>query len=395
MSRLLGAHSFVAICIAVLLEELGIPMPVPTDLLIVVAGATGSHSWADFAQWFVVLSLASAIGSSGLYLIVRRGGRPLVERFGRYVHMGPKQLAKGEALLQRGGWSSIALGRAIPGLRYLTVITCGLLGIPFGRFITAHIVGSSVYIGVLLWLGTRYGPAIMESIHLPAESLRLLWQVGLALGLPLLMAWFATRAHVRTRASEPRRALGAVMLASFAGVTAMWATWTAAATFESMRGRGAERPLDLTYALAGWLLGRGINFTTAYMVIVIVQVALATAVGVAYYHLLLPRLARRVPPLPRQILGLMLLCGGLTASTLAPALAARRIEPLIDWWRAGGISLLLVILLGIANYAVTTAYAHALALALLPRTAWNDQPKPAGPTRGSTGELAGEAGGNS
>src|SRR5262249_39145860 len=127
MLGLLARHSFVAICLAVFLEELGIPMPIPTDILIVFAGVAAGPSLPRLVLWFVLLSIASAVGSSGLYLAVRLGGRPLVERFGRYVHLGPDQLARAEGLLARFGWGGIAAGRAIPGLRYVTVIACGLL----------------------------------------------------------------------------------------------------------------------------------------------------------------------------------------------------------------------------------------------------------------------------
>ena len=143
MLALLDKHSYIAIFLAVLLEELGIPMPIPTDLLIIFAGVKGNRNVPDLALWFVLLNIASAIGASGLYLIVRRGGRPLIDRYGRYVHLGPKQIERAERLLARGGWWSIAIGRAIPGLRYLAVISCGLLQVPFLRFVTAHMAGSS------------------------------------------------------------------------------------------------------------------------------------------------------------------------------------------------------------------------------------------------------------
>ncbi len=136
---------------------------------------------------FGLLTLSPAIGASGLYAIVRRGGRPLVDRFGRYVHLGPEQLARSEALLARSGWGGIALGRALPGLRYVTVVACGLFRVPYLRFLTAHLAGSSVYIAVFLALGATFGPQILERIHPPAFTLRLLWLLPLAVGLPLLM----------------------------------------------------------------------------------------------------------------------------------------------------------------------------------------------------------------
>jgi membrane protein DedA with SNARE-associated domain len=115
----LAKHSFMAILLAVMIEEFGIPMPIPTDLMIVFAGTNSGRFVPQLVLFFVTLTLASAVGGSGLYILVRRGGRPLVDRFGRYVHLGPEQLAHAEALLARGGWSSIALGRAIPGVATL------------------------------------------------------------------------------------------------------------------------------------------------------------------------------------------------------------------------------------------------------------------------------------
>ena len=129
-------------------------MPILTDVLIAFIDATSAPSLLQFGQCLLMLSAVCAIGASALYAIVRHSGRPLVERFGRNVHLGPKQLARSEALLDRGGWRAIALGRATPGLRLPTVIVCGLLKILYPRFISAHLAGSAVYIAVFwCWVG--------------------------------------------------------------------------------------------------------------------------------------------------------------------------------------------------------------------------------------------------
>src|ERR1051325_7386143 len=104
MMELIATHGIAAICIAIMLEEFGVPMPIPTDVLIMFAGIASGRDLSAALVWFVMLSVASAIGSSGLYLATRRGGRPLVDRFGRYVHLGPAQLNRAESLLTRSGW---------------------------------------------------------------------------------------------------------------------------------------------------------------------------------------------------------------------------------------------------------------------------------------------------
>src|SRR5215216_5285498 len=254
-------HSFVAILLAVVIEELGLPSPIPTDLMIVFAGTTAGGSVPLLALFFVALTLASALGGSGLYAIVRRGGRPLVDRFGRYVHLGPEQLARAEALLARGGWWSIALGRAIPGVRYATVIACGLLKVSFPRYVTAHIVGS----------------AILERIHLPVHALRLLWLLPLAIGLPLLIVRWSHRVDSRHPESPSRRRLvGAVVLGSFAGTVALTATLSTTATVAELFG--ASHPLNVTYALLGWLLlGLELDAGLALMLLNVVLLALLSS----------------------------------------------------------------------------------------------------------------------
>jgi membrane protein DedA with SNARE-associated domain len=367
MLGLVTRHSLIAICLAVFLEELGIPMPIPTDILIVFAGVAAGQSLPRLALWFVLLSIASAVGSSGLYLAVRLGGRPLVERFGRYVHLGPEQLARAERLLSRSGWAGIAIGRAIPGLRYVTVIACGLLRVSYVRYVTAHLVGSSIYIVVFLALGSIFGPVIAEQLHAPEQALRLLWEVALAIGLPLLFGWFCIRGHARqVEVPSRRRQLGALILAGFGGTTSMAAAWAGAATLTDLLG--APRSLDVTHMLANWLLDRGLRASGAgaHMLVYAGLLLLCVGVGVIYYEFLEPRPGPTGATLPRQALGLGLLGGSVVACFFTLALLFGRVRPLERWWQAGGSLLLLAIGIGVFCYTLTTVYGRSLAIAVLP-----------------------------
>jgi membrane protein DedA with SNARE-associated domain len=364
MFGLLSRHSFSAILLAVLIEEIGIPMPIPTDLLIIFAGAAAAHSAARLGLSFVGIALASALGSSGLYLVIQRGGCPLVERFGRYIHLGPKQLARGETLLRQGGWHRIAIGRAIPGLRYLTVIMCGLLSVPYRRYVTAHLVGSSVYIAALLALGALFGPTVIDAIHLPRLAVRLLWLLALAVGLPVLLGWLATRRGRRSPVLPTTwHTIGAMLLVSIVGTTALAASWAAASTLAELVGR--PYTLNATYALAGWLLGRGLRATTAYALIYAGLLLLCVAVGTIYDTYLLPRLAPRGSTRLRQAFGLALLSMTIVIITFAPLLVLDRRSPLALWWQNGGPVLLVALVLGMLSYAITTVYGRGVAVTVL------------------------------
>lgn len=375
MLSTLVKHSFVAILLVVVIEELGLPSPIPTDVMIVFAGTTAGRSAPLLAGFFVALVLASAIGGSGLYIIVRRGGRPLVDRFGRYVHLGPEQLARAEALLERGGWWSIALGRAIPGVRYATVIACGLLKVPFPRYVTAHIVGSSVYIAIFLALGAVFGPAILDRIHLPAHGLRLLWLLPLAVGLPFLIVRWSRRVYARQPEDPSRRRLvGAVLLGSFAGTVALTAALSATATVAELFG--ASHPLNATYSLLGWLLlGLELDVGLALLLLYVVLLALLTGAAVAYYELVLPYLAPRGATPSRQVLGLALLAFGLLVTIFLFSLLVERDGSFDDaWWQGGGPIMLLGLALGVVVYATTAVYGRVLATTVVPSLRRDDKP---------------------
>jgi membrane protein DedA with SNARE-associated domain len=363
----LAKHSFVAILLAVVIEELGLPSPIPTDVMIVFAGTTAGGSVPLLALFFVTLAFASAVGGSGLYAIVRRGGRPLVDRFGRYVHLGPEQLARAEVLLARGGWWSIALGRAIPGLRYATVIACGLLKVPFPRYVTAHIAGSSVYIAVFLALGAVFGPAILDRIHLPTHALRLLWLLPLAVGLPFLIVRWSHRVHSQEPESPSRRRLvGTVLLGSFAGTVALTATLSTTATLAELFG--ASHPLNVTYALLGWLLlGLELDVGLAFMLLYVVLLALLTGTAVAYYGVVLPHLTPHGASLSRQVLELALLTFGLFATVFLFSMVVEHDGSFDDLWRQGGGPVMLLgLALGVVVYATTAVYGRVLATAVMP-----------------------------
>ena len=359
----LAQHSFVVVLLAIVVEELGIPMPIPTDVLIVFVGTGASGSVPELGLFFVMLTVASSIGASGLYAIIRRGGRTLVERYGRYVHLGPKQLARSEALIARGGWGTIAIGRAIPGLRYATVVACGLFKVPYPRFLTAHLAGSSVYIAVFLALGAVFGPEVLDRIHIPALGIRLIWLLLLAVGLPLLMVWWGTRAHPR-RPTDPsrRREVGAVLLGSFAGTAALAATWSITATVARMLG--VTNPLNVTYALLSWLLGLGGEGISLPSYAILLSMFMG--ISAAYYELVLPYMVSHDVSLLRQTLGLAMIALGLLGTIFVSTPLAVYDESLGLWWRSGGPVVLVGIALGVGSYASTTVYGRALVFAAMP-----------------------------
>lgn len=364
MPAFIARHGFLAVALVVLLEEAGIPLLVPADLLIVFAGALAAHSLVQLSLWLLILTALSAVGTSVFFEVARRGGRPLIDRFGRYLHLGPEELARSEEWLTKRGWAGIALVRAVPVVRHPAVIACALLGVPYRRYILAQTLGSAVYIAVFLGLGATLGPSVIESIHIPRLLVRVIWLVTLAVGLPGLLWWFCAKVRSADwQVVARRRLVVPVLLASIAGTIALSATWAAGAAIAEFAGD--RHSLDLIAAAARALIGRGMRATSAYLLLYSGLLAVSVLLGTVYATLLRPQVAPRADMLLRQISVLALIGIGLLALVSGSLLVLPQPNPFAEWWHTGGALLPLVLGLGVVSFAMTIVCGHTLAVAVL------------------------------
>jgi membrane-associated protein len=151
------AYELPTLFIAILIEEAGIPIPIPGDALVMLAGA---EHHAPLLHAFAVIgisSLAVFLGSSLLYLVMRRGGHPLLLKYGKYIHMNERRLARVKVWLEHRGRVAIIVGRLIPGLRIPTTVIAGSSGVAYREYALtaaiAAVVWSSFYYAVGEFLG--------------------------------------------------------------------------------------------------------------------------------------------------------------------------------------------------------------------------------------------------
>lgn len=180
--ELIAAHPLWAIATIMFAEELGIPSPVPSDFLMLLAGIQVRRGGYPFWAVLLVQEAATLAGATGLFLASRRFGRATVERYGWLIHLGPATLARAEATLRRSGPRAVLLGRLVPGLRIATPIAAGVCGTPFRQFLPALALGSLLYILAFNLLGFVAGPAalaLFERVALPLGALASLAAVAM------------------------------------------------------------------------------------------------------------------------------------------------------------------------------------------------------------------------
>ena len=115
----------IAIFVIFLVEESGVPLPLPGDLALIWAGYLVAAGSSRFVVMLLVVELATLIGASTLYWLGLRGGRPLIVRYGRFLHIDESRLLRVESWVGRRALLAIFLGRIVPGFRVVTPLVAG------------------------------------------------------------------------------------------------------------------------------------------------------------------------------------------------------------------------------------------------------------------------------
>jgi membrane protein DedA with SNARE-associated domain len=150
---LYDAVGYLGVAVGVGLETF-VPI-LPSEVIVPMAGWKVAQSGADPAivEWltnapwtFVGVMMAATIGagvgSLAGYLIGAWGGRPLLDRYGRYIHIYSDDLDRADDWFERyGGWA-VFLARFVPLLRALINYPAGVARMPIGRFLFFSILGS-------------------------------------------------------------------------------------------------------------------------------------------------------------------------------------------------------------------------------------------------------------
>ena len=186
--QLFACYGYAVVFIGVLLENAGLPVPGETVLL---AGAALSRSGTLFLPWIVATAVAGAISGDNIgFLIGRRGGRALVDRYGPRVGLSRTRLAQFDRFFDRHGAKTVFIARFVTGLRVFGAVLAGTSGLPWGRFLVYNAAGA------VAW-ATTFG-AVGYVLAYSWESLEA-WIGRTGLMLLAVIAVIATVALLRQR----------------------------------------------------------------------------------------------------------------------------------------------------------------------------------------------------
>lgn len=177
--------------------------PIPSELILPVAGFAVDKGELSFVPLLLMSTLGSLVGAWLLYAAGRLGGRPLVLRYMRALRLKPDDLDRAERwFVRRGDWI-IASGRLVPGVRSIVSVPAGMLRMPLLRFTILTVVGSAVWNAALIGLGWGLG-ASWESATGPIGTISRIVVVVLAVAVVAAVIWWFRRKRIPADGAEPQ-----------------------------------------------------------------------------------------------------------------------------------------------------------------------------------------------
>ena len=179
--------------------------PAASELVMLYAGAVAAGVFASahhvslfgahigFGVWaFIVLALAGTLGylvgaivgwAVGFY-----GGRGLLERHGRRLHVTPERLARAEQWFARWGNLGVLVGRLTPVIRSFVSIPAGALKMPLAPYTLLTLIGSAIWAFAIAGIGYGLGSSYERFNHGFKYA-----EYGVVAGVVLLAAYLIFR----------------------------------------------------------------------------------------------------------------------------------------------------------------------------------------------------------
>ena len=178
LTTVVGDYGLYAVFLLMFLDAV---FPAASEPVMVYGGAVAAGAFAgqdvQLLGWrlepgfgaYLGIALAGSIGYTlgavGGWWIGLHGGRPFLERHGRWVHLNEQKLDRAERWFERWEDWGVFLGRLTPVVRSFVSIPAGIFEAPFRRYTVLTLLGSSIWCFGLAGVGWALGSKWEEFHH--------------------------------------------------------------------------------------------------------------------------------------------------------------------------------------------------------------------------------------
>jgi len=215
VTELLGDHGLYAVFLLMLVDAV---LPAASELVMVYSGALAAGAFGSgvvvvghefdngLGAWLAMVlagTIGYTIGSVLGWAIGIYGGRPYLERHGRWLHLSPQKLAKAERWFERWEDWAVFLGRITPVARSFVSIPAGVFRAPLGRYTAFTFIGSTLWCVAFAAAGYAAGTR-WETFHERFHYVDYAVAAGIVLGAAYLLVR-RRRSSTLSRRADPAR----------------------------------------------------------------------------------------------------------------------------------------------------------------------------------------------
>lgn len=161
VTREIATYGYVAIFVLMLLESACVPIPSEVTMLfggaLVSAPLLASDQQLSFALVVAAGTGGNLVGSWLAYWAGAVGGRPLIERWGRYLLLRPHEIDRAHDWFVRYGQRAVFFGRLLPVIRTFISVPAGVAGMDVRRFTIYTVLGCLPWCLALAGVGALLG----------------------------------------------------------------------------------------------------------------------------------------------------------------------------------------------------------------------------------------------
>ncbi len=174
-------------------------VPIPSEAVMPFTGYLITTGRFTFLGVILSSTLGSLIGSWLSYEAGKYGGRPLVEKYGKYLFLNRHHLDWTENFFKKYGDKTVFVSRFIPIVRHLISIPAGMGEMNRKKFVISTVLGAGMWNAILMYAGYAFGTHWEEAERYAGafnNVLRILVVVGILYFLYTKRAWWQKRKHI-------------------------------------------------------------------------------------------------------------------------------------------------------------------------------------------------------
>ncbi len=132
-------------------------IPLPSEIIMPFAGFLVSKGEMTLFMVALAGALGCVLGSIPAYYVGMFGGRPLAEKYGKYILLSKKDLDLADRLFEKHGEIIIFIARMLPAVRTVIAIPAGVVRMNMTVFIVYTFIGSFIWCWLLAYAGMKFG----------------------------------------------------------------------------------------------------------------------------------------------------------------------------------------------------------------------------------------------